>query len=354
MKPWDIQEIQLLKDNYEKFGTEKCLKLIPNRTNKALIHQAKKLGLRIRPLPWSEGETKLLTSLYIKQDILVEDIKKALPGRSWSAIKVRACELELNLAPTWSEEKLKLLNETYSEGTQEDFDNNFSIVSKRSIQNKAAKLGIKKTRQDRKRVSDLSILLDDSLISYYWIGFMLADGHFDSAGRFQVNICDKDHIETFAKYIKFTGSIQEIKRSLNNPNHSDIYTISCYDKKYVSLIKNKFDINDIKTYKPPKNYNIFTQERIVAILIGFIDGDGCIYKTGSCIIQCHIAWLDIITYWYIETYRYFNINNTIMLPRKNKRGELVGSLKQDLVRNLKQFAIKNNLPVLKRKWDKVN
>ena len=347
---WTSQETQLLKDNYEFLGIDECLKLIPNRTRKSLIHHAKKLGLRIRPLAWSEEETTIIKTLYEQEDISMLDIQKALPNRTLSAIKVRACELRLKKACVWSKKSEELLSSLYGRATNKELKTALPQFTRCAIIRRADKLKLVKIKYDRNRLSDLSILLSESLVSYYWIGFMLADGHFNSSGRFQVNICDEQHIKTFANYIKHTGKIHVKTFPDPSDKHKTLYSLTCYDKEIVTAIRLKFDIQNTKTYNPPKNYANFTEEQSMAILLGFIDGDGCIKFGGSMTICCHSSWKDIITYWYKIAYNYFDIERTTQEPKIGNTGYLIGSLSVSVIKEFKKFAIKNKLPLLTRKW----
>ena len=63
-----------------------------------------------------------------------------------------------------------------------------------------------------KKNYDLSILLDNSYISFYWIGFLLADASFiDNRLKIIVNNKDKEHINNFAKYISYSDKFIEYK-----------------------------------------------------------------------------------------------------------------------------------------------
>ena len=124
------------------------------------------------------------------------------------------------------------------------------------------------------------------------------------------------------------------------------------DTKIVKEIKDKFNISNKKTYYPPKNLtSISNKDLLIALIIGFIDGDGCIAKKNkafSLTVKCHSSWLDILQFFVKEIsvesnakinaagYAYFSITNVLALQE------------------LKEKAIKLELPILERKWDKID
>ena len=71
--------------------------------------------------------------------------------------------------------------------------------------------GLKKVNENNERSSNLSILLDDSFESFYWMGFILADGcFFENRLQITLAIKDKEHLQSFANYVKFGGWLQDV------------------------------------------------------------------------------------------------------------------------------------------------
>ena len=71
----------------------------------------------------------------------------------------------------------------------------------------------------------------------------------------------------------------------------------------------KFNIKNNKTYEPMElnNYS-FNKELLFSLIIGFIDGDGCInkvYKKQDCNLRIHLhsSWLDNLIF--IENFIYY-------------------------------------------------
>lgn len=200
-----------------------------------------------------------------------------------------------------------------------------------------------KTKHD----SDLSILLKDTPESYYWIGFLLADGCFKENKRISLSLAlkDKQHLINFAKFIKFTGVLQE---------NSIAYRINAQDVKIVPKIMSKFDIKSKKTYNPPTiDFTKFDKNLILSLICGFIDGDGCIkYQTkrkAFCLtIKCHSSWLNILNQFgqIIGDYGHCKINTSGYAVLNITNTKILKKLKQD--------ALLLNIPILNRKWDKID
>jgi len=188
--------------------------------------------------------------------------------------------------------------------------------------------------------SDLSKLLENTLESYYWIGFILADGHIEKETRLVVTLAikDKNHLEKLAKYLKVD------KISLKNKQ----CTISPMDTRVLRKISTKFDIKSNKTENPPnmKVFHNLPANLFKALTIGFIDGDGCIkyqYKRKDVIlsVKCHSSWLNILKKMFGKAY----------IESKGYAISNVG--KKETLLSFKEFIVNNNLPVLERKWNKI-
>ena len=200
----------------------------------------------------------------------------------------------------------------------------------------------------RNKKSDLSVLLNDTPEIYYWIGFLIADGHFSN--RNAIKLClslqDKNHIEKFAKLVQYTGEPTTHKNSIG---------FSVQDKNIVQQIKDKFGISNIKTYKPivnlPENDDLF-----LSFIIGLIDGDGNITKVGgnrpdSAIrIKCHNSWLDVLNKIHIRISIMSECINNHTPHLINNKYALLSWGHYKIVKYMKKNAIRLNLPILERKW----
>lgn len=209
---------------------------------------------------------------------------------------------------------------------------------------------IKKISTQKLRFGDLSVLLDENYESYYWVGFLLADGYFSDNNRLTLTLARKDenHLNKFAKFIKFKGKVQIIDSVVYS---NKAVRISVQDSAILPLLKDKFNILSRKTYNPPTTFLKFKQEYCYCLLAGFIDGDGCIKnlhkrKDFNLSIKVHKNWLGIL--------KEFNvlISGTDKFTRINTAG--YASLTISNTEKLKALKVKlltYNIPLLERKWD---
>lgn len=252
-------------------------------------------------MKWSKEEDAILTKNYQLKKI---DLLKLLPNRTQSAINLRA-----------------------------------------------SKLRLKKVRNEYCK-SKSDVLLKNNLESYYWIGFILADGSIiDNRICVSLSNKDKQHICKFGKYIECTNIIE----------YDNFIRLSFQDKYIVPKIKCKFDIKQNKTYNPPcvNNYSIFHTNQLLAILIGYIDGDGCLRKQSNnrndslLTIQIHSSWLLFLQMFHNLLESILDLK--ISKPYINKRGYAIWSISNSIVLTfLKKYITKHKIPSLERKWNNVD
>ncbi len=184
--------------------------------------------------------------------------------------------------------------------------------------------------------------------SYYWIGFLLADGHFSNEHgvSLSLSILDTEHLSRFSNFIGSEKS--DVQRGM----------IRCLamNRPVVDLICNKFDINSRKTYNPP-NIEVFkniSRDLLLSLIAGFIDGDGSIFVNSKndkivCLrIKCHSSWFDNLKYF-----------ADILSPRStvkiDKRGYVILNLANTFeLKKIKQEILCLDLPLLDRKWDRID
>lgn len=223
-----------------------------------------------------------------------------------------------------------------------------------AINRKAYYFGFKKLKKSRSK-SKMEVLLGEDYITYYWIGFLLADGSFTKREelRLLLSVKDLDHLIKFSQFINKTPP-QFTK------NKKYCY-VQSKDVTIIPKLKEKFNIDNIKTYNPP---DIFVFEKMddnkfLSCIIGFIDGDGCIrHQTNridySLQLGCYKTWKFVFIYWLNRLNKIFNCNCKSRIFF-DKDGTLRLTItKTDIIRGLKNKCIELNLPFLNRKWDKVN
>ena len=138
----------------------------------------------------------------------------------------------------------------------------------------------------------------DTEESFYWAGFIAADGCVKAHGHKNEDICvvsmglsrkDKSHIEKFKKIINFSGNIFDgiAKNNAKSLVKRDIEKseIQITSRKMVEDLK-RFNIGPRKSliYCPPRE--LMTHPLFHHFLRGYFDGDGSIYSSmgKSCLL----------------------------------------------------------------------
>jgi len=221
--------------------------------------------------------------------------------------------------------------------------------TKAAINIRASKLGLKKICNEYKH-SDLSVLLEDSLEAYYWIGFILADGHITKSNRLQITLNKRDS-EHLRKFNNFVSGINDIKLRKKTCG------VAYQDKYHIPLLVEKFDINNKKTYNPP-NITIDDNDLFLALFCGIIDGDGCIKKRkdlnlSALTIKCHSSWNNLLNSFIIKLNSIFGFDTPLGFIRDHGYYS-VDICHFELLVKLKQFTLNKKLPILERKWNNIN
>ena len=153
-----------------------------------------------------------------------------------------------------------------------------------------------------------------------------------------MGIKDKNHIlklESHIGCVKKYESDTQIRVSI-----SDIPTV-------ISLSK-RFNWKTNKTKLPPTIPLSLSNDQIFCIVDGFIDGDGCISKRGHLRIKCDKSWVDILHFFYTiltGDIKHFNLTSD--------NCSVISITKDSVLRDIKNRALNLDLPIMKRKWDRL-
>lgn len=311
---------------------------------------------------WTEQELNYLKANIgkVKNNILVEN----LPNRSLEQILRKSSKMgfrKTNSYKSWTEDEINYLKIHYTTEKSECVAKFLGRNQKHIIQ-KAADLGIKKQTT---RKADIEILLHDNPITYYWLGFLLADGCFTDR-RIQLGVAkiDLDHLKNFALYVNSNNKIQKVSE-----NH---FRIKLTNVKVVKALKSKFNISNRKTYEPCNISNISNKDLFFSLIIGFIDGDGSVccvknFKSFRISLVGHSSWIDnfvkIQSFLYSEfspemKFTVAKIRNTnVRLPQnKEKTNHNLSTFQighKSILIKIKEKADLLQLPYLKRKLGKI-
>lgn len=260
----------------------------------------------------------------------------------------------------WSNTEIDFLKNNYENADKQVLLGSLSNRTWDAIKLMARKQNLYRSR-DFARKSKLNILLNESLTTYYWIGFILADGHIANNKRLCValSIKDSEHLLKFAEYIQCTNILKGT-RTYNGVAHEYI-SITAQNIDVIPKLAAKFNIVSNKTENPPdmSAYEITNEQRL-ALIIGFIDGDGSIVKLTNRTdvnlkIKVHSKWFNNLVYIEDAIYAYImEVKKVESLTRLNTQNyaELVIS-NNKVIKKLKSFAIGTKLPILERKWSRV-
>lgn len=254
------------------------------------------------------------------------------------------------MSKKWTKNEDDYLYKNYPTLPIKDIKNYFKDRSWAAIVIRASKLGIK--RQDtEQRIGNIEKLLEDSSISYYWIGFIMADGHINhDTNRLIISLSskDKDHLIKFSNFI---GS--------NLCERNGVVSISIQDQIKMPVLINKFNFKPRKTYNPPNLSWIENDDLFLAFFAGFVDGDGHIknlasHHTATLVIKCHSSWLSVLE---IFCDRLENILGITFFskPKINNQGYASWTISNhQIIKKIKRKIESLNLPLMKRKWDNID
>ena len=202
-----------------------------------------------------------------------------------------------------------------------------------------------------KRNNSLNRLIEEQTPqTFYWLGFLIADGSFHSKGKFELGLAEKDLnvIEEFAKYINYTNKLMYRKDTKS-------YRISFANSLETPKFMDKYGIQMRKTYNPI-DFGVFKdydRNLLLSLLIGIIDGDGSISQNGSpnafiITITAHKSWLQ----FYQELMASLDIPEHIT-ERNDNSCITIRICRREIIQLLQDVIANNNLFHLKRKWNKL-
>jgi hypothetical protein len=369
---WTQYDIDKLTILYPISTSNKLLEEFPNRTISSIQTKAQSLGIK-KISVWTEEEIKKLKSIYSK--LPIENLLKEFPNRSRQSIIMKASLLKVKKLNPWTNEEINKLKSLYPTTKFKILLKEFPQRSHQDINDKASKLKIPKIINGQERISDVSPLLNEDFISYYWIGYIFADGSIDY-NRFTLSFgqseTDENQVRRLAKFLNCNVQYRIKPKGIimgKKVNSKPSYVLNITDTILIPKLVEKFDFKPLKTYNPPdlfyfdnKDINFF-----IAFLIGFIDGDGTIQlvKTKEGIktteenaginiaIKCHKKWMSTLTYISEKITNYLNLKKyTCEINKADMASISFSSFK--IARFLKLKTIELNLPVLERKWNKID
>jgi hypothetical protein len=264
--------------------------------------------------------------------------------------------------------KMRLIGKRNINNNDKDFINkNYKIMTSREIAKNlnrpygSIKCFLQRNKMKKRREREgIKKLLNDDILTYYFMGYWFADGTLLKSKNIAKGISitthekDNEHLNFLINKLNIKDYFfQKIKSQ-----HSVRYTF--WDTNNIQELIKKFHIYDRKTYNPPDSLNFIKDNNLfLAFFIGYIDGDGCILKTKKNYFklntECNNSWINIYKEFKIKIYSIFNIKQTKNLVSLNNiKNTITMSLsKENILYNLYKFIKNNNLPVMERKWNKL-
>lgn len=194
--------------------------------------------------------------------------------------------------------------------------------------------------------------------SYYWLGFLLADGHFRTtpSGITQLSVelseIDLEHLQKLLVFLgrpitSFTQRIRKLAKY--NKEYSQVsFRIT---SPVLTELVNVFGLSANKTVQPPSSECFKTKpmEAQLSLLIGYIDGDGYIrgrlgHRDGK--LECHKTWSPMYDY-------FSSLLSHKPISFLKTKDACVLYLSSDEVKFLYEVGTRLNLPILYRKWASV-
>ena len=213
-------------------------------------------------------------------------------------------------------------------------------------------------------------LLEQTCSSAYWLGFIFADGWFDFK-RYSIGVHvsekDKEHLTELCSFINSELYKNAWVTSGFKASGSMVRTTKRNTEVFNKLVS-EYGIQPKKTYNPPLNLTSkleqMTDDMFLSFMIGFFDGDGSLVSVPSqnsltMRFQNHISWEFLLTYFEYRVYKIFTYNKNAILTRAvtTKNGNKTAMLsfaRYALINDICSKTKTLNLPVLNRKWKKVD
>jgi len=199
------------------------------------------------------------------------------------------------------------------------------------------------------KIANLSVLLNETPTSYYWMGFLIADGHFYNRGAIKLHLSEKDReqINKFRRFVHYSGKAKTCTMNAMNPT-------------VVHKIMNKFHITNLKTYNPC-SIRWIEGDLLFSLIVGMFDGDGNIRWRNNSVsaleMKLHKNWFENLRFIESFLYEYLKVEKSknVSLTRLRKDGYSVIILSDRyLLALIRKKSEELKIPFMKRKLGKVD
>lgn len=215
----------------------------------------------------------------------------------------------------------------------------------------------------------MEILLKQTPTSLYWLGFIFADGWFDFKTKgigVHVSADDEDHLQLLCDYVE--SKMYTDKGANSGFNATTVFVRTQFrDKDSFEILVERFGLQPKKTYNPPTKLirvlDTCSDDLFLSFMLGFFDGDGCIVSVPSqnsltMRFQNHISWKFLLDFFEKRLYEVYPYHKTTTLTKEliTRNGNHTAMLclaRYSLIEDIRNIGIRLELPLLTRKWEKV-
>lgn len=201
-------------------------------------------------------------------------------------------------------------------------------------------------------------LLDETVYNYYWLGFIMADGHLSKRGELKITLSVKDieHLKKFANYINANVHICDGQK-YGKYTSNDSCRLSMMDVNSVKVLNDRFCINHQKTYTACSIDCLDSDEKFLAFFCGLVDGDGCITqgklgRANMLRIQCDASWFQVYEMIGKRLNSLYGINYKCYIDTNGYCK--FGIYHYNDLAKLKAEMLMLDIPFLERKWEKID
>jgi intein-encoded DNA endonuclease-like protein len=197
----------------------------------------------------------------------------------------------------WTKEEDDTIITMWPNFSKKDIMKVFAGRSYNSLIARAQILNVSKNKDTLSHYKLIS-LLDNTEEAHYWIGLLMADGHFSKNFEIKLTLSEKDksHVEKFAKALSVNVNKNKsvtYKGYVSSPS----YSVAVRDSYTMKILIDRYSLSSNKTENPCNISSIISEKLFLAWFVGFFDGDGCVVKNkkgapSGLRIQVHGSWID--------------------------------------------------------------
>lgn len=354
---WLENELKFLYDNY-KTKTSKEISLLLNRSKNSIDAKIIRLGLD-RSNIWTKEEIEYLEKSYNILDVSIISNKL---NKTKESIINKASILSLKSKKTWEDYEIEILKNNYGIKEIDEYINLLKNRSINSIRHKAKLLSLtsnnKRFRNKYKYDINHKYFNQINKLNSYWAGFIAADGYVkrnSSCLGIKLSSLDIEHLNKFKKDIE-TNSPIFIKKGLSFDKEVEFCEMNLYSRFIVNDIYKNFNIGSNKTLSITfPNFENDTDK--LSFICGLIDGDGSISITNNRISITILGTFNMLENVKSTLNSIIDVSN-INIVKKSKIYSfcITSSINDTDSRIIKLYnKVKElNIPLLERKWIKIN